>query len=91
MVLAIAKRKSFIRYHSIEELKAGLKSPCRIHGTIQSVKSTSGILTVYGKESGVRRSNPIPFPRYLFKASVSDEGGIPLSLLAVNQNQFSTV
>lgn len=91
VVLAIAKRKSFVRYRSIEELKGGLKSPCRIHSTIQSVKSDSGVLTLYGKERGVRRSNQIPFPRYLFKASGSDVDGIPLSLLAVNQNKTSTV
>ena len=91
VVLAIAKRKSFVRYRSIEELKAGLKSPCRIHGTIQSVKSDSGVLTMYGKGRGVRCSNQIPFPRYLFKPSWSDAIGIPLSLLAVNQSRISTV
>lgn len=46
VALAIVKRKSFVTYRSLEQLKAGLRSPCRFHAVLQGVKSDSGVITL---------------------------------------------
>lgn len=91
MVLAVAKRKSFMTYRSLEELKAGLRSPCQFHAVLQSVKPDSGIITLCWCEASVSCSNQVAFPRYLFRPAANPAAEIPLSLLAVNQSKQATV
>ena len=91
MVLAAAKRKSFLTYRSLEQLKAGLRSPCKEHAELQEVKPDSGIITLCELEGNVTRSNQVAFPRYLFRPAANPAAAIPLSLLAVNPNKQATV